>query len=68
MKERLYRVALTDTKSGNKLALRVWAKCSEEATHKLCGVVNGPYCEYTWRGTGPEYDEQGHLIEREIKS
>lgn len=66
MKEFLYQVGIKDKKTGEKMHLRVWAKNTDEATHKLTGALFGYYAEYEWTGTGPLY-ENNKLIEREVK-
>lgn len=66
MKEYLYQVGIKDKKTGEELNLRVWAKNTDEATHKLCDVLIGYYSEYKWMGSGPLY-ENNKLIEREVR-
>ncbi|MBO5917374.1 MAG: hypothetical protein J6Q14_01235 [Oscillospiraceae bacterium] len=46
--------------------LRVWAMCNAEATHSLNRTLIGPSNEYRWTGTGPEHDERGNIITREV--
>ena len=43
-----------------------WAQNVDEATHSLTGSVIGPDCQYDWTGSGPEHDEKGNLITREL--
>lgn len=66
MKEHLYHVGIEHKKTGQKLDLQVWAKNTDEATHKLTGVLIGYDCPYRWTGSGPIY-ENNRLITREIK-
>jgi hypothetical protein len=65
MTQKLYRVGVKHKKTGEELKLRVWAQDNHTATHQLV-ALSGPGCEYRWTGTGPEHDERGNLITREV--
>lgn len=67
MKEHLYSVGLEHKKTGERIDLQVWAKNTEDATHKLTGVLIGYYCPYRWTGSGPIY-EDNKIITREMKA
>lgn len=67
MKQTLYRVGIKHRKTGEEIKLRVWATNNNEATHSLNDVLIGPGCEYRWTGTGPEHDDRGNLITREVE-
>lgn len=54
MKEYLWSVGLLDTRTHNKLRLRVWAASAQEAEAKLTGVLIGDCCEYILRNTVQE--------------
>ena len=64
MTEYLYHVGLRDKRTGEKINLRVWGKNTDDATHKLAGILYGWQEEYTWTGSGP-INENNKLIERE---
>lgn len=64
MTEILYRVGVKHKTTGEKQNLFVWAKNTDEATHKLTGTLIGYNCEYVWTGTGPEY-ENNQLVTRQ---
>ena len=68
MQEVLYRVGIKHKKTGEELKLKVWAMCNAEATHSLNRILIGPGCEYRWTGTGPEHDDRGNLITREVEA
>lgn len=63
MTEHLYSIGMKDKRTGEKINLRIWAKNTDEATHKVCGILLGAYCEYIWTGSGPLY-ENNELISR----
>ena len=42
MKEHLYSVGLEHKKTGERIDLQVWARNTDEATHKLTGVLIWP--------------------------
>lgn len=63
MKEYKWSVGLRHKATREKLNVTVWASKNEDATHKLCGVLIGPECEYEWTGTGPVY-ENNQRVER----
>ena len=67
MKQILYRVGLIHKKTGDCITLMVWAENNHEATHKLVSLL-GPGGEYRWTGTGPEHDDRGNVITREVKA
>ena len=66
MKQTLYRVGIKHKKTGEEIKLRVWATSNSEATASLHGSLIGAECEYRWTGTGPDADELGHNITREV--
>lgn len=66
MKQTLYRVGIKHKKTGEEIKLRVWAEDNHKATSSLNRTLIGPGCEYRWTGTGPEHDERGNLITREV--
>ena len=66
MKEILYRVSLKDKRTGERFKVHVWGKNCSEASGQLCGVLVGHDREYIWEGTGPEHDEHGNIISREV--
>ena len=68
MKQTLYRVGIRHIKSGENMTLRVWAECNTAATHSLNRILIGPDCEYRWTGTGPEHDDRGNIITREVET
>ena len=51
--EHLYTVSVQDKKTNEKLKLQVWARNTDEATHKLTGSLIGYNCQYRWTGTNP---------------
>lgn len=65
MKEYKWSVGLRHKATREKLNVTVWAPKNEDATHKLCGILIGPECEYEWTGTGPIY-ENNQRVEREV--
>ena len=65
MKEYKWSVGLRHKATKTRLSIYVWAPTNDEATHKLCGVLIGPECEYEWTGTGPVY-ENNQTVERDI--
>lgn len=67
MKEHLYSVGLEHKKTGERIDLQVWARNTDEATHKLTGVLIGYTCPYRWTGSGPDY-ENNRIITREMKA
>ena len=66
MKEHLYSVGLEYKKTGERMDLQVWAKNTDEAPHKLTGVLIGYTCPYRWTGSVPIY-ENNRIITREIR-
>ena len=66
MEQTLYRVGIKHKMTGEEIKLRVWAADNTKATHSLVGTLIGPECEYRWTGTGPEHDDRGNLITREV--
>lgn len=66
MKEHLYSVGLEHKKTEERIDLQVWARNTDEATHKLTGVLIGYTCLYRWSGSGPVY-ENNRIITREIR-
>ncbi len=66
MKEHLYSVGIRHKKRHESLNLLVWARNTDEATHKLTGTLIGYHCEYAWTGTGPVY-ENGKLVARTVE-
>lgn len=66
MKEHLYSVGLEHKKTEERIDLQVWARNTDEATHKLTGVLIGYSCTYRWTGSGPVY-ENNRIITREIR-
>lgn len=66
MKQTLYRVGIKHEKTGEEIKLHVWAVNNDGATYSLNRSLIGPRCEYRWTGTGPEHDERGNLITREV--
>lgn len=62
MKEYKWSVGLRHKATWERLNVTVWAPTNDEATHKLCGVLIGPECDYEW--TGPVY-ENNKTVERE---
>lgn len=64
MKEYKWSVGLRRKATGARLSVHVWAPTNDEATHKLCGVLIGPECDYEWTGTGPVY-ENNQTVERD---
>ena len=68
MKQTLYRVGIKHKKTGEEIKLRVWAENNTKATGSLTKTLIGPDCEYRWTGTGPEHDDNGNLITREVES
>lgn len=67
MKEHLYSVGIQHKETGEKIDLLVWAKNTEEATHKLTGTLIGYTCQYRWCGSGPVY-ENNRLVTRDINN
>lgn len=65
MKQYLYNVGMKHKKTGQKIDLMVWAENVDEATHKVTGAIGGYRGEYSWTGSGPEY-ENNELVTREI--
>ncbi len=57
MKEHLYSVGIRHKKTGEKSTLFVWAKNTDEATHKLTGSLISYDYEYAWTGSGPVYKD-----------
>lgn len=46
MKGHLYSIGLEHKKTGERIDLQVWARNTDEATHKLTGVLIGYTCPY----------------------
>lgn len=67
MKEYKWSVGLRHKTTREKLNVTVWAPKNEDATHKLCGILIGPECEYEWTGTGPIY-ENNQTVSREAQT
>ena len=65
MYEYKWSVGIRHKATHEKLNLTVWAPTNNEASHKLCGVLIGPECDYEWTGTGPIY-ENNQTVRREI--
>ena len=65
MKQVLYKVCMKHDKTGEKIDLMVWAENVDEATHKVVSAIGGYRGEYSWRGSGPQY-ENNRLVTREI--
>lgn len=65
VKQYLYSVGMKHKKTGQKIDLMVWAENVDEATHKVTGAIGGYRDEYSWTGSGPEY-ENNELVTREI--
>ena len=65
MMQYLYNVTMKHKSTGEKIKLKVWAENVDEATHKVTGVIGGYRGEYSWTGSGPEY-ENNKIIFREI--
>ncbi len=57
MIEHLYSVGIQHKKSKENCDLYVWAKNTDEATHKLTGTLIGYNCEYAWTCSGPVYKD-----------
>lgn len=53
--EHLYSVGMVDREIGEKVKLKVWAKNTDAATHKITNALFGAYGPYRWTGTGPIY-------------
>lgn len=53
--EHLYSVGMVDRETGEKVKLKIWAKNTEAATHKITNALFGAYGPYRWTGTGPIY-------------
>ncbi len=68
MEMTLYRVGIKHMKTSEEITLRVWAPNNHAATTSLNKTLIGPGCEYRWTGTGPEHDERGNLITREVEA
>lgn len=66
MNEHLYSIGLKHKKTGERIDLQVWAKNTDEATHKLTGILIGYDCPYRWTGTGPVY-ENNKIVTRKVK-
>lgn len=66
MKEHLYQVGMKDKRTGEKIELRIWAKNTDEATHKVTTALFGANGEYSWTGSGPVY-KNNELVSREAK-
>lgn len=64
MTEYKWSVGLRHKATRERLNVTVWAAKNEGATHKLCGVLIGPECDYEWTGTGPVY-ENNQRVKRE---
>lgn len=64
MKETLYTVSMKHKATGEKIKLMVWAENVDEATHKIVGAIGGCRGEYSWTGSGPEY-ENNQLVTRD---
>lgn len=65
-KEHLYSVGIQNKNTRERQKLLVWAKNTDEATHKLTGSLIGYDCPYNWTGTSPVYEEN-QLVTREAK-
>lgn len=63
--EHLYTVSVQDKKTNEKLKLQVWARNTDEATHKLTGSLIGYNCQYRWTGTNPVY-EDNKIVTRKV--
>lgn len=69
-----FRVSLEDKTTGECFGLIVMATSTDEATHSLGGSLIGHDCQYRWRGSKPEYDDEpkksesrgGITVDREI--
>ena len=66
MYEYKWSVGIRHKVTREKLNLIVWAPTNDEATHKLCGILIGPECDYEWTGTGPVYGNN-KTVEREAR-
>lgn len=65
MTEQLFSVGMRHNKSNEKIDLQVWAANADEATYKVVRTIGGPYGEYSWTGSGPEYGDDNEVIRRE---
>ena len=66
MKEYKYRISMKDKETGEHLHLYVWGQNVDAATHQLSHALFGADGQYLWCGSGPEYDDHGKLICREV--
>lgn len=65
MKQYLYRVGMKHKTTGERIKLMVWAENVDEATNKITVAIGGYDGEYSWTGSGPEY-ENNEIVTREI--
>lgn len=65
MKQHLYRVGMKHNTTGERVNLHVWADNVEEATHLIVSAIGGYRGEYSWTGSGPEY-QNNQIVTREI--
>ena len=63
--EHLYTVGIKEKNTGETLKLQVWARNTDEATHKLTGSLIGYPCQYHWTGTSPVY-EDNKIVTRKV--
>lgn len=66
MKEYLYSIGMKDSRTGEKMCLRVWGKNVNDATAKITSALFGYHGEYVWSGSGPLY-ENNEIISRDAK-
>lgn len=66
MKEYLYSIGMKDSRTGEKIHLRVWGKNVDDATNKITSALLGYRGEYVWTGSGPLY-ENNEVISRDAK-
>ena len=63
--EHLYTVNLRHKETNLSLKVQVWARNTDEATHKLTGSLIGYPCQYHWTGTSPVY-ENNKIVTRKV--
>lgn len=61
--EYLYRVNFICRVTSEKISIYVWGLNTDDATHKVTGVLCGYNGEYIWTGSNPEYRDN-QLVSR----
>lgn len=66
MKQTLFKIDCQNKMTGERIAVFSWGQDADSVTRALVDGLFGRDGNYHWLGSGPAYDENGVLIQREI--